>query len=355
MRTLVTLAFALLALCAASAAPLAAQSFNLDMEPAASPFGTPSSAYGAAAGQAGHWHAITAPHSSNLVAIDGSATTASVTTGIDTFVAVDLVGTTGDDEALFDDFHSPDFNFAFWDFAGLQPGAYAVYTIVRRHQNQFPHSIEVVGSADPEQDVYGNWQGSFQQGFGGNYTRHTRYVHDGTLRLVVEVMGFFDRPNTTGIQIVKLDPAGAPYCFGSSACPCGNGGAGDAGCVNSTGQGARLASSGSASAGADDLRFSAVQMPAGVPSILFVADSPVAGGAGLPFGDGLLCASGNPVRLGVQTTTAGGLGTWGPGLGAQGGWSPGDTRRFQAWYRDAAGPCGQATNLTNGYEVTFGP
>jgi hypothetical protein len=32
---------------------------------------------------------------------------------------------------------------------------------------------------------------------------------------------------------------------------------------------------------------------------------------------------------------------------------PGDTWRFQAWYRDPAGPCGTGFNLSNGLEVTF--
>jgi hypothetical protein len=47
---------------------------------------------------------------------------------------------------------------------------------------------------------------------------------------------------------------------------------------------------------------------------------------------------------------------WGPGLRQLGGWSSGETRRFQLWYRDAAtSPCGSGFNLSNGFELTFAP
>ena len=39
-----------------------------------------------------------------------------------------------------------------------------------------------------------------------------------------------------------------------------------------------------------------------------------------------------------------------------GGWSSGDTRYFQVWYRDPiGGPCGSGFNLTSGVEATFAP
>ena len=41
-----------------------------------------------------------------------------------------------------------------------------------------------------------------------------------------------------------------------------------------------------------------------------------------------------------------------PALGAI---QPGEDRHFQVWYRDAAGPCGSSTNLSNAVRVTFKP
>ena len=78
-------------------------------------------------------------------------------------------------------------------------------------------------------------------------------------------------------------------------------------------------------------------------------------GHGVPFGDGLRCVGRNMVRLGVQTPDSAGSAIWGPDLGTSGAWAAGDTRYFQVWYRDVAGPCGSGFNLTNGMEVLFLP
>lgn len=150
-----------------------------------------------------------------------------------------------------------------------------------------------------------------------------------------------------------------PFCFGDGsgmACPCGNPGAGGEGCANSGGSGGVLATSGSVSASVDDLAFDATQLLAGQPALLFVGLNAIQGGDGAPFGDGLRCAGGSVVSLGTDVPDASGAAVWGPGLGATAGWSAGDERRFQVWYRDPspASPCGFLFNLTNGIEVTFG-
>ncbi|MFT5152817.1 MAG: hypothetical protein ACI841_002816, partial [Planctomycetota bacterium] len=62
---------------------------------------------------------------------------------------------------------------------------------------------------------------------------------------------------------------------------------------------------------------------------------------------------GSVVRLGVRVPNVFGDASWGPGLGAVGGWLPGDTRNFQIWYRDPSGPCSTAFNLSNAYSVQF--
>jgi outer membrane protein assembly factor BamB len=148
------------------------------------------------------------------------------------------------------------------------------------------------------------------------------------------------------------------YCFGDNsgnACPCGNlGGFGD-GCGNSSVQGANLSATGSRSASADDLAFAGESLLPSQPALLFVGNNQVQSGNGALFGDGLRCAGGSVKRLGVQVPNASGNASWGPGLGAAGGWSAGATRRFQCWYRDPAGWCGSGFNLSNGLEVVFTP
>ena len=113
---------------------------------------------------------------------------------------------------------------------------------------------------------------------------------------------------------------------------------------------------GSASVGADDLWFQASNLLPNQPALLFAGATAVNGGNGVAFGDGLRCAGGGVRRLGVSTPNAGGTASWGPGLGPTGGWTAGDTRRFQVWYRNPTGsPCQNGFNLTNGRELVFLP
>jgi len=153
--------------------------------------------------------------------------------------------------------------------------------------------------------------------------------------------------------------AGTPYCFGDGSgttCPCGNFGGSGEGCANSSGSGAYFFSTGSPSVSADDLGFDAFNLLPGQPALLFVGENQVNGGNGVVFGDGLRCAGFNVVRLGVRVPDGNGQASWGPGMGAQGGWSAGDTRNFQVWYRDPGGsPCGAGFNLSHGLSVVFVP
>jgi hypothetical protein len=159
---------------------------------------------------------------------------------------------------------------------------------------------------------------------------------------------------------LELSPVMTTFCFGDgggTACPCGNGSTPGAeqGCANSSGQGGMLQGSGSTSASADDLGFNASNLLASQPALLFSGLNAVNGGDGIVFGDGLRCAGVSVVRLGVSVPNIGGNAIWGPSLAGVGGWSAGDTRRFQGWYRDPGGPCGSQFNLTNGVEVVFAP
>ncbi len=83
--------------------------------------------------------------------------------------------------------------------------------------------------------------------------------------------------------------------------------------------------------------------------MLFTGNLALQGGNGVPFGDGLRLVGGALQRLGIESADAGGQARWGPGLAAIFGWSAGETRYFQVWYRDpVGGPCGTGFNLSNG-------
>lgn len=169
------------------------------------------------------------------------------------------------------------------------------------------------------------------------------------------------QPPTIGVAAamrVEVEPAslGFYFCSGDQSgaiCPCFNWGEVGTGCANSTGVGANLQASGSLSVGADDLAFSLTGGPAGGPAMVFAATGN--NGLGLSFGDGKLCTSGQVQRLGTRFLDASGTASWGAGLQSQGGWSSGDTRYAQSWYRDNAGPCGTGFNLSQGVRLEFLP
>lgn len=163
--------------------------------------------------------------------------------------------------------------------------------------------------------------------------------------------------------LLRVDFAGddvSALCYGDGSgavCPCGNLGAAGEGCRNSTGSGALMVHSGVPSVGTDTLVFSGSQLPATAPGLYFQGDLLGGGGAGTPFGDGLLCASGNIQRLGV-VFSAGGQSAY-PGAGdplisVKGAVSAGELRFYQLWYRDLTGPCSGGFNTSNALEVLWG-
>ena len=146
----------------------------------------------------------------------------------------------------------------------------------------------------------------------------------------------------------------------SPAGPCGNDDD-HGGCLNSTGQGAVLSAAGSGSVALDDLRLHGQWLPPSQPALLFVGGTT----AFNPLGDGRLCVQGGATgvhRFAVAFASGQGDLQYGPGLvalsqgfPALGPIQPGEDRHFQVWYRDAAGPCGTSTNLSNSLRVTFKP
>ncbi|QDV04940.1 hypothetical protein Poly30_04350 [Planctomycetes bacterium Poly30] len=155
---------------------------------------------------------------------------------------------------------------------------------------------------------------------------------------------------TDGVQ------PGVTYCYGVQ-CPCGN----DdplAGCVNSTGRGARLALAGTSRVSSDDLALYITGAPANSTTIVFMGD-----GSGLgTVGNGLLCVGGS---VGLQRFDAGQTNAFGAylvdGVAQQSmaqfsssfQITAGSTWHFQAWYRDSGGACGASSNVTNSSIIGF--
>jgi parallel beta-helix repeat protein len=153
---------------------------------------------------------------------------------------------------------------------------------------------------------------------------------------------------------------GTPFCSGDGSgtpCPCGNAGAAGSGCGNgSFAAGATLSGSGVASVSADSLVLEVTGTVPSSPGIFFQGDSLVSGGAGNPLGDGLLCAGAPIRRTAPRFASASGTVSSNLPLAATLGVLAGQTKRYQWWYRDAAGtPCGNGFNLSNGLEIVWAP
>lgn len=339
-----------------------AQDFNLDFQSPTSTHGVPSATYGAAANRPGTWQKIDADFTSGLTAIDGGSTAVDlrILSQMGYFFDGNNGGTSGDDDALLDDTHQayPDVTYR---FENLTPGHYRVYTIgLEIFNNAFAWEIHAPTSLQGTYDLWGQWGGGY--GVTRSYVIHDVFVQDGTLQIIgVSKEPLHDNSQVSGMQLVLVDEPGGSYCYGvydppsNNGCGCQNREQGPYGCRNSSGVGARLFGSGSASYVADDLRMIGTDLVHGQAALLYVGTTKTYNGYGLTFGDGLRCVSGSIVRLGIKVANGGGQAFWGPGLGALGGWQPGDTRLFQIWYRDPSGPCSSGYNLSNGYQVLIEP
>lgn len=158
-------------------------------------------------------------------------------------------------------------------------------------------------------------------------------------------------------QALSVQP-GSGSCAGDGSagvCPCGNFAGLGRGCRHSGGVGVRLFGEGSSRVADDDLELHVLDAPPGSTVVLFVSREEQAAGQGLPFGDGLLCTGGELRRLGLRPAGPAGGATWAPAeLSSLADWSPGETRVFQALYRDIdASPCNTGFNTSNAYRVEF--
>jgi len=185
------------------AAPGRAQAINVDCVLG---MGSPSNAYGAAAGQSGTWNAVQSQVArAALVDVNGAATVVTLG-GLDNHfeLGFDNPGTSGDDELLMDDFLDGDGTYV---FAGLADGDYEVYTYAwAPDQAAFVSRVSVAGSPDPDQDVGGPWPDG--HALGVTYARHQVTVSGGS-DVFVTVTGTVGFSSTNGFQIV---PATPPMC-----------------------------------------------------------------------------------------------------------------------------------------------
>lgn len=147
----------------------------------------------------------------------------------------------------------------------------------------------------------------------------------------------------------------------SAACPCGNSGAAGHGCAHSGSvTGARLDASGVPRVVQDTLQLTTTDALNG-PGLFFQGTDSMAGGNGVSFGDGLLCAGGSITRLWIAFATAGSAQYPTPGsdpaISVQGGCVVGTSYTYQVWFRDADPVfCSSSLfNLTNGVRVTWRP
>ncbi len=176
------------------------------------------------------------------------------------------------------------------------------------------------------------------------------FIHVDLAGFPVAGCGLYD------MRVARFDAGiGTPYCFGDGsagvACPCGNAAAPYSGCANSRGHGAILTANGTASVANDDLSFRVTNGAPNQPFLLLQGATVIA----LPFKDGVLCM-GNPTRrLEVVFMDGAGTGATIESVVTNGAVLPGQTRQYQAWYRDplSPAPCTARSNLTQALELVW--
>ena len=180
----------------------------------------------------------------------------------------------------------------------------------------------------------------------------------------VQIGGWGSGDLGTGTLIV-IEMTGTTFCnadgVSSTPCPCGNDTSGllfDAGCENPASPGGILMAEGDPTASGNDLSLIAAALVPNLPMLFFQGENAVNGGSGVVFGDGLRCVGFNVKRLVIMNTDGTGFASTADApldVALKGGVVAGDTRHYQAWYRQgsAGGPCGNSHNLTNGVSITW--
>ncbi len=358
----------LLAFLLASAAA-SAQSVYVDFGSATSPWGVPPATYGGAAAP-GVWNAVASSPATGLLDVTGAATGVSlVSSSVPMLDACGHASTTGADESLYDDRWFFDPVAVTLTVSGLQPGTYRVHlhALVAPCVDMFSPLTVAISTATPASDSISaiGWSGA--PAAGQNYTVQYKTIASGD-DIVLQISapsGFTSFTQYCGLQLVRV-PGPEPFCSGdgsATVCPCGNAGAPGRGCENSfTTGGARLRMTfgGLASVAHDSVELSVSGTPPTSSGLYFQGTSPIAGGLGSAFGDGLRCVGGSIVRLGTKVSSGGSSAYPEPGdpsVSARGLVpATGGTRNYQVWYRNAAAYCTASTfNLSNGLTLEWGP
>jgi hypothetical protein len=165
--------------------------------------------------------------------------------------------------------------------------------------------------------------------------------------------------------VLESCDVGDTFCFGDDLdpdvvtdCPCGNFGDPGHGCGNSVSTGgALLTATGTISP--DWLNFTVVDIPPTSASIYLQGDFILA--AGVVFGDGVRCAGGNLIRLGLKVDDDGdGSTSYGPDffdtqVSVAGSVIAGNTYAYQTYYRNPAPAwCPPATfNVSQAIKITW--
>lgn len=192
--------------------------------------------------------------------------------------------------------------------------------------------------------------------------RHVELTNDAasSRSLILEIRQDVSAPlegcNSYSIDVSFAGPSGLTiFCsggIGSPSCPCDNNTTDPtAGCLNSTGLGARIGFSGTNEFASDDAVLTLSQARPSQTALLFQGWNSTS----IPFRDGILCM-GNPTAR-LQTLNLDALGSGQSSgsiidMGTVPG--PGVTRFYQYWYRDpSVSPCGTGSNFSSALEVVW--
>ncbi len=205
-----------------------AQSFNVDY---GSSTPAPSASYGAAAEQPGPWNAITGLEDRAVALVDVAGQQTAVTINPDLPfgpAAFNHPGTSGDAEALLDDYLDLHSVPAAFHVDGLQPGTYVVYTYAWAPDEAAFKTFVTVNGADT-QIVGGKWPGGLRKSI--THAVHVAGIAEGE-SLDIQTFGL-GKGTLNGLQLVRMDTAftdlggglegesGRPEFFGQGALTAG--------------------------------------------------------------------------------------------------------------------------------------